>query len=178
MEVYEKLLNAYEENDKKLIEKEQKQLKAAIFKMAADINAKYIYPPYTTDFGIMFLPTESLYAEVLRIPGLIMDIHNKHKIMLVGPNNLAAFLSSLRQGFKSVAIEQRTAEVWKLLSMVRTEFSKFGDILDRTQKKILEANKIVELAGSKSRTISKKLEKIENHQINEQELLPDDNFKN
>jgi DNA recombination protein RmuC len=109
----------------------------------------------------MFLPTESLYAEILRIPGLIMEIQNKYKVMLVGPNNLGAFLTSLQQGFKSLAIEKRTDEVWKLLGIVKTEFGKFGEILDKTQKKILEANNIIETAGAKSRSIERKLKSLD-----------------
>ncbi len=161
MECYEELLEAYESNDKVAIEKSRKYLAQSLQKMAMDINNKYVYPPYTTDFSIMFLPTESLYAEVLRLPGLIMAVQQKHKVMVVGPHNLAAFLTSLRQGFKSLAIEKRTDEVWKLLNIVKMEFLKFGEILDKTQSKILEANKIIETAGAKSRNISRKLGKLE-----------------
>ncbi len=161
MEVYEHLLDAYEDADKLSIDKAKKNLATSIRAMAADINKKYIYPPYTTEFAIMFLPTESLYAEVLRIPGLIMDVQAGEKIMVVGPNNLGAFLSSLQQGFRSLALEKRTGEVWKLLNVVRTEFGKFGDILDKTQRKILEANKIIDTASAKSRNIERKLKSIE-----------------
>ncbi|WP_235295913.1 DNA recombination protein RmuC [Portibacter marinus] len=161
LDVYEQLLDAYEDGDKQEVMVAKKKLSNAVKTMAGDIQRKYIYPPYTTEFAIMFLPTESLYAEVLRIPGLIMDIQNDNKIMMVGPNNLGAFLTSLQQGFKSLAIEKRTDEVWKLLSTVRTEFGRFGDILDKTQKKILEANKIIETASSKSRTIERKLKGME-----------------
>jgi DNA recombination protein RmuC len=161
MDTYEHLLNAYEGMDKVDIAKKQKDLANAVKFMASEIKTKYIYPPYTTDFGIMFLPTESLYAEVLRIPGLIMEIQQSHKVMLVGPNNLGAFLTSLQQGFKSLAIERRTDDVWKLLGIVRTEFGKFGDVLDKTQKKILEANNIIETASAKSRTIERKLKSLD-----------------
>ncbi|MCL4106732.1 UNVERIFIED_CONTAM: hypothetical protein GTU68_048176 [Idotea baltica] len=161
LDIYEHLLNAYESNDKDEILKKRKILSNSVKQMASEINTKYVYPPYTTDFGIMFLPTESLYAEVLRIPGLIMDIQTNHKIMMVGPNNLGAFLTSLQQGFKSLAIEKQTGEVWKLLNVVRIEFGKFGDILDKTQKKILEANKIIESAGAKSRNIERKLNNLD-----------------
>lgn len=161
MDTYEHLLNAYDSLDKVEIIKKRKELSNAVKFMASEIRAKYIYPPYTTDFGIMFLPTESLYAEILRIPGLIMEIQNKYKVMLVGPNNLGAFLTSLQQGFKSLAIERRTDEVWKLLGIVKTEFGKFGDILDKTQKKILEANNIIETAGAKSRAIERKLKSFD-----------------
>ncbi|GLR20095.1 hypothetical protein GCM10007940_47110 [Portibacter lacus] len=161
LDIYEHLLNAYESNDKDEITKKRKQLGVTVKQMASEINTKYVYPPYTTDFGIMFLPTESLYAEVLRIPGLIMDVQSAYKIMIVGPSNLGAFLSSLQQGFKSLAIEKQTGEVWKLLNVVKNEFHKFGDILDKTQRKILEANKIIETAGAKSRNIERKLNNLD-----------------
>lgn len=169
MENYERLLDAHEAVDKMAIIKIKKDLAITIKHMASEISSKYIYPPYTTDFGIMFLPTESLYAEILRIPGLIMEIQNKYKVMLVGPNNLAAFLTSLRQGFKSVAVERRTDEVWKLLNIVKSEFSNFGQILDKTQRKILEANKIIESAGAKSRNIERKLNRMEKMEYLESE---------
>lgn len=161
MDTYEHLLNAYEGNEKDEIKKRRKDLANAVKFMAGEIKSKYIYPPYTTDFGIMFLPTESLYAEILRIPGLIMDVQNNSKVMIVGPNNLGAFLTSLQQGFKSLAIEKRTDEVWKLLAVVKTEFGKFGTILEKTQKKILEANNIIESAGAKSRNIERKLQNLD-----------------
>ena len=161
METYEHLLDAYETNEKGEIKKRKRELASAVKFMAGEIKTKYIYPPYTTDFGIMFLPTESLYSEILRIPGLIMEIQNSSKVMIVGPNNLGAFLTSLQQGFKSLAIEKRTDEVWKLLNIVKTEFGKFGVILDKTQKKILEANNIIESAGAKSRNIERKLQNLD-----------------
>ena len=124
------------------------------------IADKYIQTPYTTEFGILFLPVESLYAEVLRMPGLCDEILCQHRIVITGPTTLAALLNSLQIGFRTLAIEECSADVWRLLETVKVEFGKFGDLLDKTQKKLEEAGKSIEVAARKSRTIERKLKDV------------------
>ena len=131
-EDYQRLIDAYDTGTD--IERESLRFEAAVKKNAADIHRKYINPPATTDFAIMFVPTEGLYAEILRRQGLFETLRTEYKITVTGPANLAAFLSSLQMGFRTLAIEKRSSEVWKLLSQVKTEFATFGDILEKTKK--------------------------------------------
>jgi DNA recombination protein RmuC len=128
---------------------------------AKDIHTKYLNPPTTTDFGIMFVPTEGLYAEVLRRPGLFEYLQREHKITVVGPSNLVAFLSSLQMGFRTLAIEKRSSEVWELLSAVKTEFSNFGTVLDKTKKKLQEATNVIDQASTRSRAIERRLRDVQ-----------------
>ena len=132
-----------------------------IKKNAQDIRDKYIYSPRTTDFAIMFVPTEGLYAEILRHNGLFEALQKDYKIVVVGPTNLVAFLNSLQMGFRTLAIEKRSSEVWEILGTVKTEFGNFGDILEKTKKKLLEATNTLDRAESKSRTIERKLRNVE-----------------
>ncbi|MEI6125932.1 MAG: DNA recombination protein RmuC, partial [Pseudomonadota bacterium] len=125
------------------------------------IQEKYIDPPHTTDFGIMFLPVESLYAEVLRRPGLCESLQREHRILITGPTTLAALLNSLQMGFRTLAIEKRSSEVWVLLGAVKTEFGKFGDMLEKTHKKLQEAGNTIEDAARKSRAIERKLRNVQ-----------------
>lgn len=159
-EDYELLVEAYENGDSKRIEELKKQFRMAILKSAKDIHEKYIDPPNTTEYGIMFLPFESLYAEVLRIPGLFEELQKKYKITVTGPTTLSALLSSLQMGFRTLAIEKRSTEVWDLLSAVKTEFGKFGDILEKTKKKLQEATNTIDNAGVRSRAIERKLKEV------------------
>lgn len=161
LEDYERVLDAEENCDKKALEDAMKNLEIRIKSEAKDIREKYIDPPNTTDFGILFLPVEGLYAEVLRIKGLTEFIQNEYRVVISGPTTLLALLNSLQLGFKSLAIEKRTSEVWQLLGIVKTEFMKFGDILEKTQKKLQEASNTIEKAAQKSRTIEKKLTKVQ-----------------
>lgn len=138
-----------------------KQLENAIKKAAKDIKDKYIDPPRTTDFAILFVPTEGLYAEVLRRPGLFELLQRDYKITVVGPTNLVAFLSSLQMGFRTLAIERRSSEVWDLLGAVKTEFSKFGEVLMRTRKKLEEATSVIDQAQVRTRAIERKLKGVE-----------------
>lgn len=154
---YERLLNAYDVGNQKDIEACTKNLVAKIKTFAKDIQSKYIFPPTTTDFGIMFLPIEGLYAEVLRIPGLFETIQREYHVTITGPTTVSAFLSSLQMGFRTLQIEQHTDEVWRLLETVKREFSKFGDILEKTREKLEAATKEISNAESKSRTIERKL---------------------
>ncbi|MCA9399238.1 MAG: DNA recombination protein RmuC, partial [Candidatus Omnitrophica bacterium] len=122
---------------------------------------KYIDPPHTTDFGILYLPTEGLYAEVLRRPGLSDFLQRECRVMVAGPTTISALLNSLQMGFRTLAVEQRASEVWNLLGTVKKEFGKFGDILDKTQEKLRKASEEIETAARKSRTIERKLKKVQ-----------------
>ena len=161
IEDYSRLVEAEELGDIDLVNESRKKLENSIKSFAKDISEKYIESPYTTDFGIMFLPTESLYCEVLRNTPLCELISQKYRIVISGPTTFVALLNSLQMGFRTLAIEKRTSEVWQLLGMVKTEFTKFGDILDKTNKKLIEISSTMELASKKTRTIEKKLKKVE-----------------
>ena len=152
----------------------KKQLDRSVREMAKTIRDKYLDPPHTTDFGVMFLPTEGLYAEVLRLPGLFDALQRDFKVMVAGPTTLAALLNSLQMGFRTLAIEKRSAEVWNLLGAVRTEFSKFGAILDKTRKKLVEAGNHIDLAATRSRVIERKLRDVQHIPHQESDAIPDD----
>jgi len=160
-EDYQRLLDAQEAADKELAEKSIKSLGARIKAEAKYIKEKYIDPPYTTDFGIMFLPVEGLYAEVLRQPGLCDTLQREYRIVVTGPTTLAALLNSLQMGFRTLAIEKRSSQVWELLGVVKTEFSKFGDVLAKTKKKLKEASNTIGQAEIRTRAIERKLRKVE-----------------
>ncbi|HEY8897626.1 MAG TPA: DNA recombination protein RmuC [Niastella sp.] len=166
-EDFEALMDAYDQALPDLIEEIRKNFIKGIRKCALDISSKYVDPPNTTDFAILFLPFESLYAEVLRTPGLFESIQREHKIIITGPTTLSALLNSLQMGFRTLAIEKRSGEVWQLLGAVKTEFGNFGGILEKTQKKLQEASNVIEQAGVRSRAIEKKLRAV-------QELPKDD----
>jgi DNA recombination protein RmuC len=166
-EDFEALMDAYDQALPDLIEEIRKNFIKGIRKCALDISSKYVDPPNTTDFAILFLPFESLYAEVLRTPGLFESIQREHKIIITGPTTLSALLNSLQMGFRTLAIERRSGEVWQLLGAVKTEFGNFGGILEKTQKKLQEASNVIEQAGVRSRAIEKKLRAV-------QELPKDD----
>ena len=154
IEDYSRLVDAEEAGDVSLVNECRKKLENSVKSFAKDIFDKYIEPPFTTDFGIMFLPTESLYCEVLKNTGLCELISQKYRITVAGPTTFVALLNSLQMGFKTLAIEKRTSEVWQLLGMVKSEF-------DKTNKKLLEISSTMELASRKSRTIERKLRKVE-----------------
>ncbi|MHC1778704.1 MAG: DNA recombination protein RmuC [Bacteroidales bacterium] len=161
-EYYESLQNAYDSADIALIEREQKNLEAAIKNMAKDISAKYIDPPATTDFAIMFLPFEGIYAEVVRRSSLLEEIQNKYKVLVTGPTTFAAILNSLQMGFRTLAIEKRSGEVWNVLATVKKEFSSFGDLLTKAQKNIQGGlDDIDKLVGVRTRAIQRRLRNIE-----------------
>lgn len=161
LEDYQKLVEAQEQANLGLIEEFGKLLEARIKSEARDIKEKYIDPPHTTDFGILFLPVEGLYAEVLRRPGLCDLLQREYRVTLTGPTTLAALLNSLQMGFRTLAIEKRSSEVWSVLGAIKTEFAKFGEMLDKTQKKLQEASNTIDDATKKSRTIEKKLNKVQ-----------------
>ena len=160
-EDYQRLLDAQEQADAVLAEEAAKALEIRIKGEAKDIAAKYLSVPYTTEFGILFLPTEGLYAEVLRRPGLADSLMREQRVVIAGPTTLAALLNSLQMGFRTLAIERRSSEVWALLGAVKTEFGKFGDLLDKTSKKLHEASNSIETAARKSRTIERKLKDVQ-----------------
>ena len=159
--VWDKLSLAYDNADKDEIESQKKALVTDIKKMAKDIKEKYIEVPYTTDFGLMFLPFEGLFAEVMRVPGLFQQIQDEYKVTIAGPTTLGAFLNSLQMGFRTLAIQKETSKVWDLLGSVKTEFGKFGDVLAKTKKKLAEASNTIDAAEVRSRAIEKQLSKVE-----------------
>ena len=158
---YQKLLEAQEKADPALVEEASKSLERFIKNEAKKIQEKYIDPPHTTDFAVMYLPVESLYAEVLRRPGLCEALQHDHRIVVTGPTTLAALLNSLQMGFRTLTIEKRSSEVWSLLGTVKKEFGNFGDLLDKTHKKLQEASNTIEDASRKSRTIERKLKGVQ-----------------
>ncbi|MDP4174398.1 MAG: DNA recombination protein RmuC [Bacteroidota bacterium] len=160
-EDYQALLNAYEAGEVSLIEEKTKAMALRIKLCAKDIRDKYLDPPNTTDFAVLFLPFEGLYAEALRNVGLFETLQREYKIIITGPTTLAALLNSLQMGFKTLAIEKRSSEVWELLGAVKTEFGNFGDVLRKTQKKLQEASNVIEKAGVRSRAIEKKLRDVQ-----------------
>lgn len=161
VENYSRLITAYENGDKTEIERFSKALAADVKEQAKKISTKYLDPPATTDFGIMFVPTESLYAEILRIPGLSDEIRQKHHVSITSPSTLPVALNGLLMGFKSVAIEKRSSEVWQVLGAVKSQFGKFGDLLDATHKKLIESANKIEQASTTSRQIERKLKDVE-----------------
>jgi len=174
-EHYDALITAYEHGDPVAVEEAAKLLEGNIKKSAKDIRDKYIDPPHTTDFGIMFLPVEGLYAEVVRRPGLIEALQRDFKIIITGPTTLAALLNSLQMGFRTLAIEKRSSEVWKLLGAIKTEFGKFGDVLKKAQEKINQASSdIDDLVGARTRQIQRKLKDVQELPAAEQVSLLED----
>jgi len=161
LEDYQRLMDAFEQANPVAAEEAARQIEASIKMSARSIRDKYLDPPNTTDFGIMFLPVEGLYAEVLRRPGLFETLQRDFRVILTGPTTLAALLNSLQMGFKTLAIEKRSSEVWELLGAIKTEFGKFGDILSKTHKKLQEVSNTIEDAGKKSRTIERKLRNVQ-----------------
>ncbi|MFC5623851.1 DNA recombination protein RmuC [Algoriphagus winogradskyi] len=161
-ESYLRLVDAYELASKPEIELNRNELFKAVKKAALDIQNKYIHPPYTTDFAILFLPVESLYAEILREPGLTQQIQQDYKVLVTGPTTLSAILNSLQMGFRTLAIQKRSSEVWQVLGAIKTEFGKFGELIEKTQKKLSEANsELDKLVGARTRVIQRKLKDIQ-----------------
>ena len=161
MEAYERLLAASEGGDADAVNAASAELCAAIRTEAKRISKKYIEPPYTTDFAIMFLATEGLYAEALRTRGLTEELQREQRILVAGPTTITALLNSLQVGFRTLAIEQRSAEVWQLLGAVKTEFGRFGDLLDQTQQRLRQAGETIEKAAVRTRAINRRLRDVE-----------------
>jgi DNA recombination protein RmuC len=160
-EDYERLLAAHEQGEREGVEQAEKALEACIRQEAKTIRDKYVEPPATTDFAVMFLPIEGLYAEVLRRPGLAESLQREFRVTLTGPTTFAAFLNSLQMGFRTLAIEKRSSEVWALLGAVKTEFGKFADVLAKTKKKLDEASNTIGSAEVRTRAIERKLRGVE-----------------
>lgn len=161
-DVYEQYVDAYEAGDVSLMETTSKQLEITLKRMAKDIHDKYIEPPYTTDFAILFLPFESIYAEVIRRTSLVETLQKDYKIIVTGPTTLGAILNSLQMGFRTLAIQKRTSEVWSVLGAVKTEFGKFGGMLEKVQKNLQSAgDQLEEVMGKRTRAIERKLRQVE-----------------
>lgn len=165
-EDYERLLEAHEAADAAGVETAAKAIETRLRLEARTIREKYVAPPHTTDFALLFVPTEGLYAEALRRPGLVEGLQREFKVMLCGPTTLLATLSSLQMGFRTLALEKRSAEVWEVLGAVKTEFGKFGEVLAKTKKKLEEASNTIDAAEVRTRAMTRKLKSVE--------ALPDD----
>ncbi len=163
--VWDNLTLAYEQGDKEAIEQYRKALVRDIKSFAKDIKEKYIEVPYTTDFGVMFIPFEGLFSEIIRIPGLVQQIQDEFKVAVAGPTTLTAFLNSLQMGFRTLAIRKESSRIWELLGAVRSEFGKFGDILAATRKKLDAASGEIEKAENRTRQIEKKLDKLDSMEV-------------
>jgi DNA recombination protein RmuC len=172
-EDYQRLLAAQEKGNLDLVEEATKNLEAQLRKSARDICQKYINPPKTTDFALMFLPTEGLYAEAIRRVGLVEQVQRECRVIFAGPTTLAALLNSLQMGFRTLAIQQRSSEVWNLLAAVKTEFGKFGDALAKVKDKLEQASTDMDKVAVRSRAITKRLNKVEELPSNPQPLLKD-----
>lgn len=160
-EDYESLVDAYDKGNIDKIEEYTKSFIRGIKKNAQDIKDKYIDPPNTTEYGIMFLPFESLFGEVLRVPGLFEQLQRDYKITVTGPTTLSALLNSLQMGFRTLAIEKRSGEVWDLLGAVKTEFGQFGNVLAKTKKKLIEATRTIDSSEVRTRAIERKLRDVQ-----------------
>jgi DNA recombination protein RmuC len=160
-EDFERLVAAAERADPVAVEEAGRQLELRLKAEAKDIRDKYLEPPYTTDFGILYLSTEGLYAEALRRPGLAAALQHDYRVNLAGPTTLAALLNSLQMGFRTLAIEKRSSEVWAVLGAIKGEFKKFGDVIDKVQKKIQEAGNVIDTARTRTRAIEKKLRQVQ-----------------
>lgn len=179
-EDYQRLLAARENADAAAAEAALKQLEKRFKSEAADINSKYICPPYSTDFAVMYLPTEGLFAEAVNIAGLLEELQRKYRVCVAGPTTLAALLNSLQVGFRTLAIEKRTGEVWRIIAGVKQDFAVFAALLDKTRKKLQEASGHIEAAERRSRVINKKLYEAESFETdlkmpeqNENDLFSD-----
>ncbi len=169
--IYSDLYTSYENNDMEQVKKKRDQLKNTIKSMAKDIRDKYIYPPKTTDFAVMFLPIEGLYAEVSKM-GLIEELQNNYRVTIAGPTTMSALLNSLQMGFKTLAIQKKSGEVWKILGAVKTEFGKYNDIVNKIRAKFESTSKDFDvLVGTRSRIIESKLKSVEKLDMNESSKL-------
>jgi len=160
-EDYARLVDASQAGDLQGVEESVKGIANRLKGSAKDISEKYIDPPHTTDFAILFLPTEGLYAEALRIHGLVDELRQKHHIVITGPTTIAALLNSFRMGFQTLAIEKRSSEVWKVLGAVKAEFKKFGGVLDKLGKQLSTAQKTIEESGVRTRAMERKLKDVQ-----------------
>lgn len=161
LEDYQRLVAAQEKGNAAEAEAASKALVTRIKLEVKSIKEKYIVPPTTTDFAVLYVPTEGLYAEVLRTPGLFEELQGKYRVTIAGPTTIAAILSSYQLGFRTLAIAEQTSQVWELLTVIKAEFGKFGDLLDKTREKLVQATNTIDVASRKSRTIESKLGKVQ-----------------
>jgi len=173
IEDYQRLIAAQDAADLAATEEALKNLETQLKKSAKDICAKYINPPRTTDFALMFLPTEGLYAEAIRRVGLVEQVQRECRVVFAGPTTLAALLNSLQMGFRTLAIQKRSSEVWNLLASVKTEFGKFGDMLDAVKRKLEQASNDMDKVAVRTRAITRQLRDVEELPDNPQPLLPE-----
>jgi DNA recombination protein RmuC len=172
MEDYLRIVDAAERGDAADLELSSQQLYRRICDCARSIRAKYVSPPRTTDFAVLYLPTESLYAEVLRRPGLVETLQRDHHVTVTGPTTFSAFLNSLRMGFRTLAIQQQSSDVWRVLGEVKTEFTKYSDVLAKVQKKLQEAANTVDSGLSRTRALERKLRGVEGLPAAEEDEAP------
>ena len=173
VEDYQRLIAAQEKSDATATENAMRNLEAQLKKCAKDICAKYINPPRTTDFALMFLPTEGLYAEAIRRIGLVEQVQRDCRVVFAGPTTLAALLNSLQMGFRTLAIQKRSSEVWNLLAAVKSEFAKFGEALSKVKDKLDQASSDMDKVAVRSRAITKRLRDVEELPSNPQPLFPE-----
>jgi DNA recombination protein RmuC len=173
LEDYQRLVVAQDASDAAAVEQAGKALAARIKLEAKSIKEKYIMPPQTTDFAVLYVPTEGLYAEILRYPGLFETLQSEYRVTVAGPTTIAAILSSYQLGFRTLAIAEQTSHVWEMLSTIKGEFGKFGDLLEKTKEKLDQASKTIDTATTKSRTIEKKLGKMEQFEAKTAKLIED-----
>ena len=164
LDAFQHLISASEGGDRAAVEQAAAALQRAVLEQAKKISDKYVKPPVTTDFAIMFLPIESLYAEVLRRPGLADAARERHRVVIAGPSTLAALLNSLSLGFRTLSIEQRTGEVWQLLGTLRGEFSRFGEALERMRQRLDQASGELDTAAARSRAITRRLDELDKYE--------------
>ena len=180
-EDYLRLAEAAREGDADSVAQSTKELLRSVTQSAKTISDKYLNPPQTTDFAVLYLPTEGLYAEVLRQPGLISQLQQDHRVVVSGPTTIAALLSSLRLGFRTLAIEKQASEVWQVLAAVKTEFGKFGGVLDKVKKQLATASNTIEETQTRTRVMARKLREVEQLPAGESdellELLPEDELE-
>lgn len=167
IEDYQRLIEAEDANDKAAIDAANKAIEKRLKDEGKKINTKYIDPPHTTDFAILFIPIEGLYAQLLKIPGLVESIQREYRVMITGPTTITAILSSLQMGFRTLAIEQQSSQIWQTLSEVKTEFGRFGDILEKTQKKLQEASNQIDAGATRARSIERKLKNVDTLELAE-----------
>lgn len=171
LEDYQRLVAAQDAADVAAVEQASKALATRIKLEAKSIKEKYIFPPATTDFAVLYVPTEGLYAEILRYPGLFESLQSNYRVTVAGPTTIAAILSSYQLGFRTLAIAEQTSHVWELLTTIKGEFGKFGDLLEKTKDKLDQASRTIDTATTKSRTIEKKLNKMELLEVKTEKLL-------
>lgn len=168
IEDYQRLVEAYEavdytnqQSSKLPLDQALRQFESSVKRAAKEISDKYLNPPVTTDFAIMFVPTEGLYAEILRNNNLFDELQRKYRVIVLGPTTIVAFLSALQMGFRTLAVEKRSSEVWNILASVKSEFGKFGDLLEKTKKKLQETGNVIDSAAVKSRNIERRLKDVQ-----------------